>query len=526
MSNETKPARAPEPSGVGSGEKPGLVVRLEHITKAYHEVVANDDITVEFLPGQVHSIVGENGAGKSTLMSVLFGLIRPDSGQVIIGGEALEHASPRDAIRAGIALVQQYPALISTLTVAEHLVLSCRHIGRSMSLKSASAHLTALGAELGLPVQPDVPVSDLRPGDRHRSEIVKSIVLDAKLLALDEPTAVLGPHEAAQLAETMRSLAERGLAVVFISHKLQEVVSISDHVTVLRRGQVVASLDRAQVNESSLAKAMIGSLVDTTISARGRHSDGPPRLQLHAVVVQGADGSHAVRGVDLEVHGGEVVGLAGVEGNGQVELTEAIAGVRDVQTGRIEIDGEDVAGQSVARRRALGLGHVPSDRKRFGLVGDLSVAENFVLPVMANARFGRFGLLQRSAVKRHADLLMNEYDIRAPTSAAATSGLSGGNQQKVILARELNGNPGIVICCYPTIGLDLGAARAVRERIRHLRDEGAAVLYASTDLDEILEVSDRVSVMHGGRLVGSLSADEATAERLGLMMGGTMADVT
>lgn len=505
---------------------PDGVVRLEAVTKAYPGVVANDAIDFELRRGEVHALVGENGAGKSTLVSILYGLQRPDAGRVTVDGHELRASSPRDALAAGIGLVQQHFALIETLTAAQNLLLALANIGKRPTVRACAARLRELGELYGLPLDPDVPISDLTVGERQRAELLKTLALDVRYLALDEPTSVLTPSEAQGLVAMFPRMTGSGVGVLFISHKLEEVLGVAHRVSVLRAGKLVGTFDTAaeEIDERSVAVSMVGRVVaDSHNNDRVEAVVGTPRLRVRQLRAQSTRGSIAVHDVDLDVRAAEVVGLAGVEGSGQVELTEAIAGVRKPLRGAIELDGVDVSGAGVRQRHRLGLGHIPSDRRHLGLVPNMSIAENAVLPLLDDRRYSRYGMARRRSMELLGEELIERFDVRAAGPDVRAGTLSGGNQQKLVLARELMREPTVLVCCYPTIGLDVAASHAVRGRILEMRSRGAAILYASTDLDELLAVSDRILVMHQGGIAGEVNAAEASATQIGLLMGGRVA---
>ena len=499
-------------------------LRLERITKAYPGVVANDDVTLDLRAGEIHALLGENGAGKTTLLGALYGLHRPDSGTILLEGRPITIHSPRDALALRIGFVQQHFSLIPTLTVAENVVLSLRGAGSRNRVRGASARVRDLAATFGLDVDPNAVVEDLGVGEQQRAEMLKALVREPRVLLLDEPSAVLTPQETEELGTVLRRLAENGACVVLVSHKLSEVLSIADRITVLRRGRLVGTVGARDATREGLAEMMVGEL--RAIGKRGQ----PPtpkgtslRLDVEDLWVESDRGGFAVRGVGLSVAEGEVVGIAGVEGNGQVELTEALAGVRRVARGTIRIDNQSVRGARPRRRRRMGVTHIPADRQRSGFVSTMSIADNLVLPVADERPYSIARVLNRRAIRRHAQELISEFDIRTPSAEVLTGALSGGNQQKVVLARELSRRPSLVVACYPTRGLDFGATTAVQEAILKHRDEGAAIVYVSVDLEELLTLTDRIVVLHRGVVQGEVTAATATAEQLGLLMGGAEA---
>jgi len=497
------------------------LVRLEGITKAYPGVLANDGVSFELRAGEVHALLGENGAGKSTLMGVLYGLQRPDLGRILFDGEEVTIGGPRDAMALGIGYVQQHFSLIPTLSVAENLVLAQRFGGQGISLREGAAAVRELSARYGLDVKPDTPVERLSIGEQQRAELLKALARSPRVLILDEPSSLLSPQEVEQLGVVIRQLAAEGIGVTLIAHKLDEVLAVVDRVTVLRRGRNVRTLVRAEASRLLLGELMIGDVAAVT-DARRESPDtaGAVALEVADLTVRGDRGQVAVDAVSLTLRRGEILGVGGLEGSGQVELAEAIAAVRRAAAGSIRLDGREITALNVRARQRLGIGHIPADRRRAGLVGDLSVAENLVLPVIGDRRFSRFGVLGRDALAAHAEDLIERFGVRTPSPDAPVSTLSGGNQQKVVIARELSREPSVVLACYPTWGLDFAATAAVHAELARQRSAGAAVLLASMDLDELLGIADRILVMQGGRIGGEVAAGATSAEEIGLLMGG------
>jgi general nucleoside transport system ATP-binding protein len=493
------------------------IVVLEEITKAYPGVLANDEVTLDLFPEEIHTILGENGAGKTTLMGILSGLHRPDAGRIVLRGEEVSFQSAREALAHGIGYVQQHFSLIPTLTVAQNAVLALRAGGVRISLAATADRMGALARRYGFDIEQNVPIEDLGVGDQQRAEILKALIREPSVLILDEPSALLTPQEAGELASLLRTLASEGVAIFLISHKLEEVLSVSDRVSVLRRGRLVETLRASAATKERLAELMIGELRTPDRSTRGRDkAAGDVRLRVEGLWVKGDRGSDAVQGVSFEVRAGEILGIAGIEGSGQVELTEALAGMRKATRGTVVIDGRrlDRSGREET------VAHVPADRLRSGLVRSLSVEENLVLPVADKEPFSRFGLLRRGAIRERARGLIRRFDIRVHRPDLLAAALSGGNQQKMVLARELAGRPGVIVCCYPARGLDFAATESVQHEIASRRADGTAIVYASVDLDELLELTDRIIVLHRGRMTGEVTTSEATAEQLGLMMTG------
>jgi len=495
------------------------VVRMRGIRKRFLDVVANDGIDFDLHPGEVCALLGENGAGKTTLMNILFGLLPPDAGTLEVWGEPVAFRSPREAIARGIGMVHQHFTLVPPHTVLENIVVGTPARGLWLDAASPRARLQDLARLHGLAVDPDAPVWQLSVGEQQRVEIVKALYRGARILILDEPTAVLTPPEARGLFKALRSLAGEGRAVVFISHKLREVMEVTDRVVVLRGGRVVAIRQTAATDPQELARLMVGREVHTP-ARRPRPGAGPPVLEVEELAVDNDRGLTALERVSFAVHAGEIFGLAGVSGNGQGELAEAIFGLRRARRGRIRVGGAELtnrpAGEVVARRVA----RVPEDRIGVGLLMELSLAENLILEAYRDPRFRRGPFLLSSAVAGFADRLLADYRVRAPHRAVPAKTLSGGNLQKLLLARALAREPVLLVAHQPTRGLDVAATEEVHARLLELRERGVAVLLISEDLDEVLALSDRIGVLYEGRLMGVVPAEAARVEELGLMMAG------
>ncbi len=490
------------------------IVSMRGIHKRFGAVLANQGVDFDLQAGEIHALLGENGAGKSTLMRVLYGLYRPDAGSIAVDGRPVLIRSPRDAIALGIGMVTQHFALAAPLSVTENVILGQE--GRLwLDRKSAEAQVAAAAQRFGLTVNPRAQVRALSIGQRQRVEILKALYRQARVLILDEPTAVLIPQEVEQLFETLMRLKAEGVSVVFISHKLSEVTRIADRVTVMRSGCVVGSMPTAQAPPAELARMIVGQTI-MSVSKPRQLSAGRPMLILDDVWADDDKGAPMLRGVSLQVNAGEIVGLAGVAGNGQTELAELIEGTRTCRRGRIMVDGTDVTRASPARMMQAGVGRIPEDRHA-SVVGDLTVAENMALEHLDE--FGRYGLLDRARLRRHAEQLIAEYQIKArPDDRIRT--LSGGNMQKVILARVLERQPRVIVISQPTRGLDIRATEYIHGKLLDQRQRGAAILLISEDLDELLKLADRIAVIYGGRIVGVMPAESATPERLGLLMAG------
>ena len=494
-----------------------MKLELRHITKRFGTVVANDGISLTVQAGEILCLLGENGAGKSTLMNLLFGVTRPDAGALAIDGRAAVFDSPQDAIRAGIGMVHQHFALVPTLTVAENVALGDEPAGRLgwLDRRAAADDVRRLSDEYGLAVPPEALVGDLSVGLQQRVEIIKALRRDAQLLILDEPTAVLTPQESERLFGVMRRLRDSGRSVIFISHKLREVRSVADRIIVIRRGRVVGTPAR-DASEAELAAMMVGRPVEL-LAAKPGAAPGATVLRLGRVVLRPGAG-----GIDLDVRAGEIVALAGVQGNGQAELVDLLTGRRRPAAGAIELRSDDIAGRSTREILAKGVGYIPEDRDRDGLVGDLSVTENLILDTYHAPPFSRRAHLRLGRIADHADTLMRQFDIRAASAASAAGTLSGGNAQKLVLARELSRALGLLVAVEPTRGLDIGSVEFVRRRILEARAGGTAIVLVSSDLDEIVALADRIAVLYRGDVVGIVGPDVPRAQ-LGLMMAGASA---
>jgi ABC-type uncharacterized transport system ATPase subunit len=495
-------------------------LELRGITKRFPGIVANDRIDFDLRPGEVHALLGENGAGKSTLMNVLYGLYRPDEGEIRIRGDAVSISSPKDAINLGIGMVHQHFMLIPVMTVAENIVLGTepRREGALLDLRSAEARVRELSEQYGLAVDPRSRIQNISVGTQQRVEILKALYRGAEILILDEPTAVLTPQEATELFRVLRSLTEQGMSIIFISHKLKEVLSIADRVTVLRRGKKVETSPRADATEESLARLMVGR--DVLLRVGKEPADpGEPLLHVDGLVVLDDRGLEAVRGVSFEVRAGEIVGIAGVDGNGQTELIDAITGLRRPARGKIRIGDRDMTAADARDVLDEGVGHIPEDRQARGLVLEFTLAENIGLEDYRHAPGSRWGWLFPARLVERARRLLREFDVRGGGPSTRASALSGGNQQKVVIAREVGRDPRVLVAAQPTRGLDVGAIEYVHRRLVEVRDAGKAVLLISLELDEILSLSDRILVLYEGGIAGEYEAG-ASENELGVAMTG------
>jgi ABC-type uncharacterized transport system ATPase subunit len=506
-----------------------IVVEARGITKQFPGVLANDHVDFELREGEVHTLLGENGAGKSTLMNILYGLYKADSGEIKVNGELLQLSSPKDAIHRGIGMVHQHFMLIPVFTVAENIMLGAETDHRAkpneaplakLDRKEVSQKIRELSHQYGLEVDPEAIVGDLPVGIQQRVEIVKALYRNANILILDEPTAVLTPQEADELFRIVRGLTERGVSIVFITHKLKEVLAIADRITVMRGGKVVGSTTPQQANEQQLAAMMVGREVILTVEKGPAKPEGEVLLveKLHVRDVRDLE---SVRGISFSVHAGEVLGVAGVQGNGQTELAEALTGLRKIESGHVKLSGVDLTGKTPRNFTETGLAHIPEDRQRHGLVLGYTIADNLVLCDYYKPPFSVRNVIQQTVLDQNARKLILAYDVRTPSPYVSAGKLSGGNQQKVIVARELS-RPGVklVIANQPTRGLDVGSIEYIHKEIIAMRDRGVAVLLVSAELDEIMSLSDRIAVMYHGEIVATVNTKEVTREQLGLWMAG------
>jgi general nucleoside transport system ATP-binding protein len=501
------------------GDAPAL--ELRGITKRFGSLVANNAIDFELKRGEIHALLGENGAGKSTLMNVLYGLLQPDEGEMLVDGEKVEIHSPRQAMNLGIGMVHQHFMLVPVMTVAENLVLGAEpRNGLLLDYKAAARRTRELSERFGLAVNPDAKVENLGVGAQQRVEILRALFGGAKVLVLDEPTAVLTAQETQDLFRVLHTLQEEGTSVVFISHKLNEVLEISDRVTVLRRGEKIDTVVTEGSTERSLARLMVGRDVLLRVE-KPEHKVGAPLLQVEGVSALDDRELPAVRDVSFEVRAGEIVAIAGVDANGQSELIEVLTGLRKPTEGTVTVAGKDVTGASPRDVKDAGLGHIAEDRHRRGLVLDFTLSENVFLSEYRRPGNSRFGLLSPRRMTERARGLLKDYDVRGGDTGTLASSLSGGNQQKVVIARELGADPAVLIAAQPTRGLDVGAIEFVHRRLVEQRDEGRAILLVSLELEEVRNLADRILVIYAGKIVGEL-APSASDEELGLLMtGGT-----
>jgi len=502
-----------------------MKLELRGITKRFPGVVANDNVNLTLNTGEVLSLIGENGAGKSTLMSVLYGMYKPDEGDIVIDGTPQVFTSPADAIAAGIGMVHQHFMLVPVFTVAENVVLGVEPTGAlgKLHIDEARRMVREISDKYSLDLDPDAVIEDLPVGVQQRVEIVKVLLRDAKVVVFDEPTAVLTPSEIIEFFEIVKTLVSAGRGVVFITHKLKEALNIANRIAVLRRGKVVGEVDPKTASESQIAEMMVGRPVQLTVD-KSSAAAGEVVLKVTDLTVLDADGRPHVENVSFEVRAGEIVGVAGVQGNGQTELVEALTGLRKAAGGTITLDGKDLTHSNPRERHQMGMAHIPEDRQRQGLVGGLSVAENLVLTRYHDDQFSHGVIVDWNAANAIADTLISEYDIRTPSKETGVGTLSGGNQQKVIVARELSRDLRLTIAAQPTRGVDVGSIEYIHSRIVKERDAGTAVLIVSTELDEVMALSDRLLVMFRGKVVAELDPKKVTPMEVGLYMAGSRPD--
>jgi len=497
------------------------IVRMKQIVKRFPGVLALDHVDFELRRGEVQALLGENGAGKTTLMNVLYGIHRPDAGRIYVNDKEVSIRSPKDAIDLGIGMVHQNFKLVETHTVCENVLLGLEHLPMILKLKSAESDIESLSRQYDLPIDPRAKIWQLSMGERQRVEILKILYRGANILILDEPTSVLTPIESRHLFEFLRKMASEGKSVIFITHKLEEVKAVSDRVTVLRAGRPVGTVATSSASKSELATMMVGRQVLFTYQKTGIPRS-IPILEAKNLHVLNDKGLPALQGVSLTVNMGEILGIAGVAGNGQKELAEAIAGLREIEAGEVTIDGTRATGRSARYMIEQGVAYIPEDRIKVGAPQTLTVEENLVLRTYRYRPFSRGLLLERSEIGANAEKLIPEFNIITPGKDAITRTLSGGNLQKLILARELSGKPKLIVALYPTRGVDVGATEYVRGLLLKQRERGAGILLISEDLDEILGLSDRIAVLYEGQIMGILPAESANVDEIGLMMGGAL----
>jgi simple sugar transport system ATP-binding protein len=502
------------------------MLEMQGITKRFPGVLANDQIDFDLRRGEVHTLLGENGAGKSTLMKILYGLYQQYEGEIRLNGTPIEIHSPTDAIDHNIGMIHQHFMMVESLTVAENVALGLpSNRGFRTDLDAVSERITELGERYGLQIDPTATVWQLSVGQKQRVEIIKALYRNAELLILDEPTAVLTPQEVDQLFVTLRQMTDDGRGLIFISHKLHEVLALSDRITVLRQGRKTGEVPVEGATRESLARMMVGREVKLAPD-KPAAEPGRARLRIENLTVLGDRGDEAVRGLNLEVRAGEILGIAGVSGNGQREMAETIGGLREPVNGSIFIDDVDVAGRSPAQIREAGLSYVPEGRMKNGCIGEFTISENLLLIDHQKHPYVKRGLFDFRAIKEHSAQLVEEYAVKTPTLETTARSLSGGNIQKVILAREISGTPKVLLASQPTRGVDIGAAEYIHKRLVGQREADTAILVISEDLDEVFALSDRIAVIYEGQIMGIVDPDEITREQIGLMMAGVSPETT
>lgn len=497
------------------------LVEMREIVKHFPGVLANNGVNLEVQRGEVHALLGENGAGKTTLMNILSGLYQPDSGEIRIEGKLRSFRSTRDAIQAGIGMVHQHFSLVDVFTVAENVTIGLDHPRIKLNLKDVEEALSGMGQKYGLQVDPRAKIWQLSVGEQQRVEILKMLYRDAQLLILDEPTAVLAPQEADELAKTLRQMVSTGRSVLYISHKLGEVLRVADRITVLSSGQNVVTVSAAEVDEKQLTRLMVG---DVPIQIQQGARQSQPKgviLEISDLRVIGDRGNEALRGLSLKVREGEILGLAGIAGNGQRELAEAIVGLRKIQSGEIRMESREITHETPQHLIQRGLSLIPENRMEMGLISELGLYDNAILKNYRQPPIARGQFLNTSQIRDFGEQLVQKFSIRVKDLDEPIWKLSGGNLQRLLLGREFSIKPRVLVAANPTRGLDIQSAMEIRRLLLEQRGEGAAILLISEDLDELLSISDRIAVIYGGRVIGVMDCDEATTEELGLMMTGT-----
>ena len=496
------------------------VIEMREITKIFGEFVANDKINLELRKGEIHALLGENGAGKSTLMNMLAGLLEPTSGEIVVNGKSEKLDSPSKAASLGIGMVHQHFMLVEAFTVAENIILGSEVTNKGvLDLKKANADILELSERYGLAVDPTAKVADISVGAQQRVEILKTLYRGADILIFDEPTAVLTPAEILELMEIMKTLVKEGKSIILITHKLDEIRAVADRVTVIRRGKSIQTVSIEGATNKDLAEMMVGR----SVSFVTEKEEAQPKevvLQISDLVVNENRGVPAVKELSIDVRAGEIVGIAGIDGNGQSELIQAITGLRKVKSGSIKIKGQEVVGLSSRKITEMNVSHVPEDRHRDGLVLEMMLSENIALQTYYKEPLSKNGVLNYNQINSYARKLMEEFDVRAANEIVPASALSGGNQQKAIIAREVDRNPDLLIVSQPTRGLDVGAIEYIHKRLIGERDKGKAVLVVSFELDEILNLSDRIAVIHDGKIQGIVKPSETNKQELGVLMAG------
>ena len=503
-------------------------IEMLHITKRFPGIIANDDITLQLKHGEIHALLGENGAGKSTLMSVLFGLYQAEEGTIKKDGKEVQINDPNDANALGIGMVHQHFKLVECFTVLDNIILGDEHVGKAGILKKAEARkkILALSEKYGLQVDPDAVISDITVGMQQRTEILKMLYRDNEILIFDEPTAVLTPQEIEELMQIMRNLAAEGKSILFISHKLAEIMAVADRCTVLRKGKYIGTVETKNTTMEELSAMMVGRNVNFHVDKQPAHPGEVVLDVQHMTVASKVHNNNAVKDVSFQVRRGEIVCIAGIDGNGQTELVYGLTGLEPLVGGKIMMDGKDITHASIRKRSVAGMSHIPEDRHKHGLVLDYSLEYNMILQTYFESRFtDRIGFLRRKNIREYSDKLIEQYDVRSGQgSVTPARSMSGGNQQKAIIAREIDKQPEMLVAVQPTRGLDVGAIEYIHKQLVAQRDAGKAVLLISLELDEVMDVPDRILVMYEGEIVGELDPKKTTQEELGLYMAGAKRD--
>ncbi|WP_227938765.1 ABC transporter ATP-binding protein [Alkalihalobacillus deserti] len=496
------------------------VIEMNNIRKEFPGIVANDNITLQVKHGEVHALLGENGAGKSTLMNVLFGLYQPEKGEIVVRGEKVQITDPNVANNLGIGMVHQHFMLVDKFTVTENIILGNepKKAGR-INLKKAAKEVEEISNRYGLKVDPYAKIENISVGMQQRVEILKTLYRGANILIFDEPTAVLTPQEIQELISIMKTLVKEGKSIILITHKLKEIMAVCDRCTVIRRGKGIGTVDVSDTNPDKLAAMMVGREVNFSIE-KGPANPKETIISINNLTVNDSRGVTAVNNLSLDLKAGEIIGLAGVDGNGQSELIEAITGLRKAESGTVSLNGKDITNFKPRKVTEAGLGHIPEDRHKHGLVLDFTIGENIVLQTYYHKPYSKNGILNHNEIYKKARTLIDDYDVRTPSEYTLARSLSGGNQQKAIIAREVDRSPDFLIAAQPTRGLDVGAIESIHRRLVMERDKGRAVLLMSLELDEILNVSDRIAVIYEGEIVGIVDADQTNERELGLLMAG------
>lgn len=501
------------------------VIEMKGITKVFPGTIANDNVDFDLLQGETHVLLGENGAGKTTLMNILYGLYQQEKGDIYVDGQLVKIDNPNEAIKLGIGMVHQHFMLVDNFTVAENIILGSEpKKGLKLDRKKAVADVKAIADKYGFAIDPNAVIEDISVGQQQKVEILKALYRGAKILILDEPTAVLTPQEIEELGKIIENLKKEGKSVILITHKLKEVMSMSDRVTIIRRGKVTGTVNTVDTNIDELAELMVGRKV-TLVVEKEEAKVGAEVLKVANLSANDQRGIPAVKNVSFEVHGGEILGIAGVDGNGQTELLEVLTGLRKPHDGSITMNGKDLYGKSPREVIDAGVGHIPEDRHKRGLILKYSLVENSILGIHRNEEFTKKGfIMDYKAIRSHCDKLIEEFDVRTPNADVFASALSGGNQQKLIAAREIAKDPDLLIAAQPTRGIDVGAIEYIHSRLVEERDKGKAVLLVSLELDEVLALSDRIAVMYDGKIVDILDRKDADEQKLGILMAGGSLD--